>query len=63
MNGKIDHPISTLPIGLAMALGDNIPAMNVFSGMTPAGQQEIICRARAVRSQDEMRALVAGLVR
>lgn len=50
-----------LPIGFSMALAQNGPAMASFSGMDQLAQEEIIARARAVKTGAQMRRLVAEI--
>lgn len=55
-------PLSSLPIGLAMAMAQDPEAMQAFGKLSPARQKEIIRAARLVRSHGEMVGLVIGLV-
>ncbi len=50
-----------IPVGLSMALAENLHAMERFSNMNETEQQDFISRSRAVGSKQEMRSLVAGL--
>ena len=55
-------PDSTeLPIGFAMALAQNGPAMAAFAGMDALAREELIARARAAKSKAEMRQIVSSL--
>ena len=51
-----------LPLGFGMALAQNTAALQRFGALSRAEQREIINRAEAVRSKQEMDALVAQLV-
>ena len=51
-----------MPLGLGMALAQNLPAMNRFARMTPAEQRAVIARTHGVTSSEEMRALVDSLL-
>lgn len=57
-----DHFPGALPEGMAMALAQNIYAMQHFSALSEAEQQSVIERARTVNSHEEMRALVNSLI-
>lgn len=50
-----------IPVGLSMALAENLHAMERFSNMDEGQKQEFIRRSRAVSSKQEMRSLVSGL--
>ena len=50
-----------LPIGLTMELAKHSDALIRFSNMTKSQQQDIIDRAREVKSRDEMRNLVESI--
>jgi hypothetical protein len=52
-----------VPIGFGMALAMNEPAMNAYSAMTEEQKQEILNRAHNARSELEMHALVASIVK
>ena len=52
-----------VPMGLGMALAQNVEAMQVFSAMSPAQQQAIIDRTHSVNSKKEMQALVSQIGR
>ena len=53
---------SQLPMGLSMALAQNMDAMTKFAGMSKAQQQEIINQTHSVQSKKEMQSLVQGIV-
>ncbi|MGN0154691.1 MAG: hypothetical protein ACI4A3_09580 [Lachnospiraceae bacterium] len=50
-----------IPVGLSMALAENLHAMEKFSNMDEQAKQEFINRSRNVNSKQEMRSLVSGL--
>ncbi len=49
---------SDIPMGLGMALAQNIEAMNYFSSLPEAEQRSIIDRTTNIRSKKEMQAFV-----
>jgi len=53
---------SDVPLGLGMALAQNLPAMNIFAALSNQEQQQIINRAHSVQSKQEMQSLVDSLV-
>lgn len=50
-----------IPLGLGMALSQNLTALNHFSSMTEAQKEELLNRARDAKSKSEMNALVDEL--
>ncbi len=50
-----------IPVGLSMALAENLHAMERFSNMNEAERQDFINRSRNVGSKQEMRSLVSSL--
>lgn len=50
-----------IPVGLSMALAENLHAMERFSSMNEAERQDFINRSRNVGSKQEMRSLVSSL--
>ena len=50
-----------IPLGLGMALAQNMDAMRVFSSLSESSRQNVIDRSRQVNSKQEMEHLVAGL--
>lgn len=50
-----------IPVGLSMALAENLHAMERFSNMNEQEKQDFINRSKAVNSKQEMRSLVSGL--
>ena len=51
-----------VPIGIGMALAQNVNAMKEFSGLTEAEKEEILNRARDAKSREDMEALVNRLL-
>lgn len=50
-----------IPLGLGMALAQNMDAMRVFSSLSDSSRQNVIDRSRQVNSKQEMEHLVSGL--
>lgn len=50
-----------IPIGLSMALAENLPAMERFSNMSREEQKNFIERCHGVESKQEMKSLVSEL--
>ncbi len=50
-----------VPLGLGMALAQNVDAMRVFGGLKPSQQQYIIEKTRSISSKKEMQSFVDGL--
>jgi hypothetical protein len=50
-----------VPIGFGLALAQNTAAMNRYAHLTEQQKQDILNKARGVRSEKEMYALVASL--
>lgn len=50
-----------MPLGLGLALAQNVEAMNRFAAMPRERQREIIAHTHEIRSSAEMRAYVALL--
>ena len=50
-----------IPLGVGMALAQNMDAMRVFSSLSESSRQNVIDRSRQVNSKQEMEHLVAGL--
>jgi len=51
-----------IPLGLGMALAQNIRAMEIFSNLGEAERQGIIDRTHGIGSKEEMREFVDNLV-
>ena len=54
---------SDVPMGLGMALAQNVEAMQAFSAMEPAKQRAIIDRTHTIGSKKEMQAIVSRIGR
>ena len=54
-------PADDLPIGFAMALAQNGPAMMAFAGLDEIMREEIVARARAAKSKTDMREIVSSI--
>ena len=50
-----------MPQGFRFALSQDPAAMEAFAGLSRAGQEALVTRARAAASRKEMQALVRGL--
>lgn len=50
-----------IPVGLSMALAENLHAMERFGNMTETERQDFINQSRNVGSKQEMRSLVSNL--
>lgn len=50
-----------IPMGLGMALAENLNAMEYFASLSPAQQRAIIEHTHQIRSKQEMRAFVQSL--
>ncbi len=50
-----------IPIGLAMAMAQNVEAMKIFGMMSEDEQEKIISRARGAHSKSEMHSIVNSL--
>lgn len=61
MPNLVDGP--EMPLGLGMALAQDIHAMNRFASLSHADQQAFISRTHSVQSKEEMQALVQELTR
>lgn len=51
-----------LPVGFAMALAQNTPALERFGQMSQSQRQTYIDRAKSARSEREMEQIVSGIV-
>ncbi len=54
-------PLGLLPMGLALALMEDQPALRAFSQLSPVRQNQLIAAARRVRSRDELNQLLKEL--
>lgn len=52
-----------LPLGLGMALAQNLQTMRHFSSLSNEAQQALIDQTHSIRSKQEMRAFVDRLTR
>ena len=50
-----------LPIGFAMALAMNEPAMKKFEALSPAEKESIVQQAHNVKSRNEMQKIVMSI--
>ena len=50
-----------IPMGLGMALAENLNAMEYFASLSPAQQQAVIERTHQIRSKQEKRSFVQNL--
>ncbi|MDD4125380.1 MAG: hypothetical protein PHW77_06640 [Eubacteriales bacterium] len=57
----MEHRKFDLPLGLGMALAQNVKAMERFSSLSDGEKEKIINKAHAVNSKSEMQSFVAGL--
>lgn len=56
------YPLSTsLPLGLAMALGMNESAMQGYAGLSEAEKEHLIMKCKDARSEEEMQKIIASL--
>lgn len=60
-SGDDDFLDNNIPLGLAMAFGQNAAAMTVFANMSKQKKKEIIERASHVSSKKEMTELVQNI--
>ena len=60
MNNLVDGP--DMPLGLGMALAQNLNAMNRFATLPAAQQQAIIAHTHSISSKEEMQAYVQSLL-
>ena len=55
------NPIADLPMGLGMALAQDVTAMERFASLSPDEQRRIIDQTHAIRSKSEMQSFVSQL--
>lgn len=60
MNNYVDNP--EMPLGLGIALAQNITAMNYFASLPKSKQQEVIDGTHKIQSKQEMRQYVQDLI-
>jgi len=51
-----------VPVGFAMALAMNPPAMNAYSAMTEKQRQAVLNQARNARSEGEMHRIADSII-
>lgn len=61
MNNFAENP--QMPIGLGLALAQNLNAMNRFASLSLQQKQQIIEQTHQINSKQEMRALVEKIAR
>lgn len=59
MKNHVNNP--EMPLGLGMALAQNLDAMNLFASMTKEQQQRIIEHTHTINSKQEMNAFVQSI--
>lgn len=52
-----------IPIGLGMALAQNIDAMRVFASLDEVSQHRVIARSHHARSKEDMNEIVSDLLK
>lgn len=55
------NPIADLPMGLGMALAQNVTAMERFAELSPDEQRQIIDQTHTINSKSEMQSFVQNL--
>lgn len=50
-----------IPVGLGMALAENMQSLQIFAGMSNAMQQEVINRTHEMNSSADMKQFVSSL--
>lgn len=55
------NPIADLPLGLGMALVQNVNAMERFAELSPDEQRQIIDHTHSINSKSEMQSFVQSL--
>lgn len=61
MNNYVDG--NNMPMGLGMALAQNLEAMNHFASLDSERQQEIINHTHDIRSKQEMQMYVSNIAK
>ena len=61
----MDQPYqqSDIPMGLGMALIQNKPAFDYFTGLSEEAKQEVIDHTHTINSKDEMQSYVDSLAK
>ena len=60
MKNLVDSP--EMPLGLGMALAQNLEAMNRFAALSKEGQRAVIQHTHQIQSKEEMQAYVQSLL-
>lgn len=60
MENYVDGP--EMPLGLGMALAQNMDAMNRFASMSKERQKAVIAHTHSIRSKEEMQSFVQSLL-
>lgn len=55
-------PMAGLPMGFAMSLAMNEPAMRGYAGLSETEREHLIMRCKDARSKEEMQKIVDSLV-
>lgn len=55
------NPLADLPMGLGMALSQNVDAMSHFADLSPDEQRQIIDQTHTIQSKSEMQSFVQRL--
>ena len=55
------NPIADLPMGLGMALAQNVDAMEQFASLSPDEPRQIIDQTHTINSKSEMQSFVQHL--
>ncbi len=55
------NPIADLPMGLGMALVQDVDSMAYFSSLSPDEQRAVIDQTHAIHSKSEMQSFVRSL--
>lgn len=61
MQNYVDGP--EIPMGLGMALAQNIQAMNYFASLSDEEKKQIIDHTHSIQSKEEMRRFVSGFTK
>lgn len=61
MAEKKSHADSGMPIGFAMALAQNGPAMAAFAGLDELAKEQLLARAKQAQSKADMREIVRSI--
>ncbi len=58
---SFDDKLKDLPLGLTLALAQNLNALDHFASMTDVKRREVIEKAKKIKSKEEMRAYVQDI--